>query len=78
MAVNKVRESTALSIEVKSGTNAKGETTYSKKSFPNLRSNVELQNAYDVAEAIKAVLSEPTRAYFVNKNSSLHQAIPFK
>jgi len=27
-----------------------------------------VQNAYDVAEAIKSVLAEPTRAYFLNKD----------
>lgn len=74
MAVNRQRVSTTLAIEVKSGTNAKGETTYSKKSFPNLRADVVEQNAYDVAEAIKAVLSAPTRAYFINKNSELYEA----
>lgn len=73
MAVNRQREATTLSIEVKSGTNAKGEATYSKKSFPNLRSDVVEQNAYDVAEAVKAVLSEPTRSYFINKTSNLFE-----
>jgi Protein of unknown function (DUF1659). len=74
MAVNRQREATTLSIEVKSGTNAKGETTYSKKSFPNLRADVVEQNAYDVAEAIKAVLSAPTKSYFINKTSNLFEA----
>ena len=71
MAVSRIKNSQTLSIEVESGTNAKGEKTYSKKSFPNLRNDVVAQNAYDVAEAIKAVLAAPTRTYFVNINSSL-------
>lgn len=74
MAVTREIASTTLAIEVQSGTNAKGETTYSKKSFPNLRADANEQNAYDVAEAIKAVLSAPTRSYFINKNSNLVEA----
>jgi len=74
MAVNKVVSSKSLSIEVKSGTDTSGNPTYTKKSFSNVRKNVEAQNAYDVAEAIKGVLAEPTRAYFLNSASTLEQA----
>ena len=71
MAVNKMIDSKSLAIEVKSGVDAKGVTTYSKKSFSNLRYDCDEQNAYDVAEAIKGVLAEPTRAYFFNSSSKL-------
>lgn len=73
MAVNRIIDNTSLAIEVKSGTDAKGVDTYSKKSFQNLRNNCAEQNAYDVAEAIKAVLAQPTRAYFIVQNSELVQ-----
>jgi len=68
MPAKSIINSVSLSIEVKSGTDAKGVDTYAKKSFQNLRTDVDAQNAYDVAEAIKAVLAEPTRAYFLNKD----------
>jgi len=74
MAVNKVVSSKSLSIEVKSGTDTSGNATYSKKSFSNVRQDVATQNVYDVAEAIKGVLAEPTRAYFLNSASTLEQA----
>ncbi|WP_026887563.1 DUF1659 domain-containing protein [Clostridium beijerinckii] len=74
MAVTKVIDSTSLSIEVKSGTDEKGAATYSKKSFANIRNGVDEQSAYDVAEAIKAVLSEPTRTYFLNHSSEIVNA----
>lgn len=74
MAVSKIVDNTSLAIEVKSGTDAKGVDTYSKKSFQNLRNNCDEQNAYDVAEAIKAVLAQPTRAYFMVQNSELINA----
>lgn len=74
MAVSSIIDSTALSIEVKSGVDAKGAITYTKKSFSNLRNDVAAQNAYDVAEAIKAVLEQPTRAYFLNKNFTVVNA----
>lgn len=35
---------------------------YNKKTFSNLRNDVDLQNAYDVAEAIKGLLEANTRA----------------
>lgn len=73
MAVNRIVDNTSLAIEVKSGTDAKGADTYSKKSFQNLRNNCDEQNAYAVAEAIKAVLAQPTRAYFMVQNSELVQ-----
>jgi len=68
MTAQSIIDSVSLSIEVKSGTDSKGVDTYAKKSFQNLRTDVDAQNAYDVAEAIKAVLAEPTRAYFLNKD----------
>ena len=71
MAAERIVDSTSLAIEVKSGVDAKGADTYSKKSFQNLRNNCDEQNAYDVAEAIKAVLAQPTRAYFMVQNSEL-------
>lgn len=74
MAINKVLKTKSLSMEVKSGVDAKGVATYAKKSFPNLRVDCAAQNAYDVAEAIKAVLEQPTRAYFFNNSSKLINA----
>lgn len=71
MAVDKIASSKSLSIEVKSGVDAQGADTYAKKSFANIRTGVAAQNAYDVAEAIKAVLEQPTRSYFLNSASTL-------
>lgn len=71
MAITKVASSKSLSIEIQSGTDTSGQPTYSKKSFSNVRNDVDPQNAYDVADAIKAVLDQPTRAYFLNSASTL-------
>ena len=71
MAVTKTINSKSLAIEVQSGTDTSGAATYSKKSFANLRNDCDEQNSYDVADAIKAVLSQPTRAYFFNNSSEL-------
>ena len=70
MAVTKVVNGTTLSIEVQSSTDKAGDPIYSKKSFSNLRNNVTEQNAYDVAEAIKAILGASTRntALIVSSN----------
>lgn len=74
MTIDKIVNSKSLSIEVKSGVDAQGADIYSKKSFPNVRTNVDPQKAYDVAEAIKAVLEQPTRSYFLNTSSTLENA----
>lgn len=74
MAVTKTADTKTFSIEVKTGVNAKGEDTFGKKSFDNVKIDAEPQNIYDVAEAIKSVLAQPTRAYFMNTRSILEEA----
>ena len=74
MAVNKVVNGTSLTIEVQKGTDAAGDPVYTKKSFSNLRNDVAEQNAYDVAEAIKAVLEASTRNTSLNVSSELAKA----
>ena len=71
MAVNKVVTGTAMTIEVQKATDKAGDPIYSKKTFSNLRNNVELQNAYDVATAIKGVLEANSRNISLNVASDL-------
>ena len=61
MAVNSVITGTAMTIEVQKALDKAGDPIFSKKTFSNLRNNVELQNAYDVATAIKDVLEANSR-----------------
>jgi len=71
MAVTKVINTTSFTIEVESGTDKDGAKTYSKKNFSGIKTNAVPQNVYDVAEAIKAVLSAGTRDYYLNEASKL-------
>ena len=71
MAIIQVAESTSFVIEVQSGVDKVGDLIYTKKTFSNLRNDVDAQDAYDVAEAIKAVLEASTRETFLNKSSKL-------
>ena len=71
MAVTKIVNETSLSIEVQKGVDKAGDAIYSKRTFSNLRNNVDEQNAYDVAEAIKAVLEANTRSTSLNVTSEL-------
>lgn len=71
MAITEMPESTALSIEVQKGVDKAGDPIYTNKTFSNLRNDVSVQNAYDVAEAIKAVLEANTRDTFLNKTATL-------
>ena len=73
MAANKILSTTTLSIEVKSGEDRTGEATYSKKTFANIRNNANIDNVLAVAEAIKEVLSQPTRNTYINESSLVSQ-----
>ena len=73
MAANKILSTTTLSIEVKSGEDRTGEATYSKKTFANIRNNADIDNVLAVAEAIKEVLSQPTRNTYINESSLIRQ-----
>ena len=74
MAVTKVVDSTTLTIEVQKGTDAAGDPLYTKKTFSNVRNDVDEQNAYDVAEAIKDVIEASTRSTSLNVSSELVNA----
>ncbi len=74
MAVNKVLNTTSFYIEVESGTDKLGAKTYSKKNFSGIKTTAAAQNIFDVAEAIKAVLSAGTRDYYINEASKLVNA----
>ena len=71
MAVTKVIDATSLSIEVQKGVDKTGDPIYGKRTFSNLRNNVDEQNAYDVAEAIKDVLEASTRSTSLIVSSKL-------
>lgn len=74
MAITKVVNETSLIIEVQKSTDAAGDPIYGNKTFSNLRNDVEPQNAYDVAEAIKAVLEASTRNTLLSVSSNLVNA----
>jgi hypothetical protein len=74
MAVSKVVTGTAMTIEVQKSTDKAGDPVYSKKTFSNLRNDVDLQNAYDVAEAIKGLLEANSRNVALIVSSDLINA----
>lgn len=74
MAVNKVVTETSLSIEVQKGIDKSGDPIYSKKTFSNLRNDVDAQNAYDVADAIKGILEASSKSVSLNVASDLIKA----
>ena len=74
MAVNKIPESASFSIEVRKGTDALGNPTYSKKSFSNVREDADPANVLAVANAIKEVLKGETRNCYLTVTDQLAQA----
>lgn len=73
MAVNKIAESASFSIEVRKGTDASGNPTYSKKSFSNVKENADPEKVLAVANAIKSVLSDETRNCYLTVSDQLVQ-----
>jgi len=74
MAVSKVLNSASLSIEVENGTDKAGLPVYRKKNFSGVKIDAAPANVFDVAEAIKGVLSSGTRDYYLNEISKLANA----
>ena len=71
MAINKNTTDTSLGLEVQKSVDKAGDPIYSKKTFANLRNDVDLQNAYDVADAIKLVMEANTRNVSITVVSDL-------
>jgi hypothetical protein len=71
MAVSKIVKETSLNIEVEKGVDKTGDPIYAKRTFSNLRNDADLQNAYDVATAIKNVLEADSRNVSLNVSSDL-------
>ncbi|OOM78995.1 hypothetical protein CLPUN_17220 [Clostridium puniceum] len=74
MAINNVVTDTSLNIEVQKGIDKSGDPIYSKKTFSNLRNDVDSQSAYDVADAIKGVLEANSRNVSLTVASDLIKA----
>ena len=74
MAVTKLVSDTSLSIEVQKGVDKSGDPIFTKKTFSNVRNDIVEQNAYDVAEAIKAVIEANTRSTSLIVSSELVNA----
>jgi hypothetical protein len=74
MAVSKALNSASFYIEVQNGTDKTGAAIYKKKTFSGIRKDSDSQKVFNVAEAIKAVLSSPTRDYYFNESSKLVNA----
>ncbi|MDS0527835.1 DUF1659 domain-containing protein [Clostridium sp. SHJSY1] len=74
MAVTKTIETSSLQIELESGKDASGNTTFKKKTFSNVRTDVDVQNVYDVAIAMKNVLNVATRDFYIIDSSSIVNA----
>lgn len=71
MAVNKVLDSTTFSMEVESGTDKTGSKIYKKKTYSGIKKTAAPESVFAVAEAIKAVLANGTRDYYLNEASKL-------
>lgn len=71
MAVRKILNSRSLAIEIESGTDSSGNTTYKKRSFSHVKEDASLENIMDVAFAIKAILSVGIKDILLNDSNSL-------
>lgn len=74
MAVNKILNTTSFSMEVESGTDKTGAKVYKKKTFSGVKNTAPSENIFAVAEAIKSVLSNGTRDYYLTEASKITNA----
>ena len=74
MAINKVVNSTSMAVEIQTSVDKAGDPVFTKKSFSNVRNDADEQAVYDLAEAIKGILSPTTRSTLVNVSSELVNA----
>ena len=74
MTVNKVLSTTSFYIEVENGVDKTGAKVYKKKTFSGVSPNVDPENIFQVAEAIKDVLSASARDSYLNESSKLVNA----
>jgi len=58
-------------MEVRSSVDKAGAPIYTKKSFSNIKNGVDPQNIFDVAQAIKGVLSANTGYVYLSVRASL-------
>ncbi|WP_346887907.1 DUF1659 domain-containing protein [Clostridium sp. UBA1056] len=74
MAINKVLSTTSFYIEVENGVDKTGAKVYKKKTFSGVKPNVDPENIFQVAEAIKDVLNASARDSYLNESSKLVNA----
>lgn len=73
MAVNKQLKTTSLSIEVQNGVDRAGDPVFVRKAFANVRIDADIANVYSVADAVKGILKNTTKDYFLIESSQLTQ-----
>lgn len=71
MAFKKIPATTSMQIEVASGQDSSGNTTYRKKTFSNVKSDADLANVSAVAEAIIGVIAAETRNVLLSETSKI-------
>ena len=74
MAVTATPKSKTLAIEIQTGTDKAGDAIYGKKSFSGVKLAATDQAVYNVAESIKTVLADSTRATLINEVETLVNA----
>ena len=71
MAVSLVKKSTSLGIEVQNGVDKAGDAIYATKTFSNVKNDADSADVYEVAQAVKGLISENTRSTLLNITSTM-------
>ena len=67
----KVIDTVSLAIEVESGKDRAGDSIFRKKTFSNVKTDVETEKLSAVATAIKNIISVPTGESYIVETSTL-------
>jgi len=67
----KVIDTVSLTIEVESGKDKAGDSIFKKKTFSNIKSDVDVDNLAAVATAMKGVISATTGESYIVETSTI-------
>ena len=71
MAIEKILDSSKITIKVENGFNDAGKALYRNLGFSGLRADCSVEDIYSLAEAIKGILANNTAEYLLTEISKI-------
>lgn len=71
LAIEKIFDSSKITIRVENGFNEAGKAVYRNLGFSGLRADCSIEDLYTLAEAIKGILANNTAEYLLTEISQI-------